>query len=377
MARTSGFHTIIEGKDKIIANSPSEAYLLAKARGARKWIYHQGQTSTAAYAEFVNDSGETVAAIGKTELTLKLYGDGDNPSTNGKVYTLVYKDADGVEHTAKATATATINGTKVDFVPAVTDFYCPVSFTASAADANVEVYAATAAAAVYCTISTTTTSSTDAQMEGVGSIEVSQKTDQDNSTPTYSILYWTPWYERKLATVTLGAVQNTPVKPEVNSVDVKDFYRLIAFYNSDTTAVVALDEMLIENIANDTVYGVIPVDDYHNFDSKYHAPARGTISSNDHSDGVARDGHTAYLTKFKISTGDHTNLASAKITTYTNDSGWTTIYAREDIGTVDPHRWDFLPIKLKAESDTTFHIKKNADANHSTYYAYIEILEVW
>ena len=144
-----------------------------------EYITNYNVTTTGATPDLIEaDDGIAVAQIGKTELTLLLAGDADNASTNGKTYTLVYIDNDGTENTAVGTGTATLNGTPVAFVPAVTDFYAAVSFTASSADANVNVYAATAGiAAIYATIATTATEATEANMHGVGSLYGRTHTD--------------------------------------------------------------------------------------------------------------------------------------------------------------------------------------------------------
>ena len=49
------------------------------------------QTTTGSDAEFQTNAAITTTEPTKTEVTVLLYGDADNASTNGDVYTLVYK----------------------------------------------------------------------------------------------------------------------------------------------------------------------------------------------------------------------------------------------------------------------------------------------
>lgn len=173
---------------------------------------HITQTSTGTQAELESTDSIAIAQIGATELTLLLGGDADNASTNGKTYTLVYKDSAGTSHTAVGTGTATLNGTPVAFVPAVADFYEAVSFTPSAADANVNVYACTAAiAAIYATVATTETETNPDACLGVGTMYGRTHTNHnDGDGDVLHMDYFTPWGDFvKNATCTINTTDGT------------------------------------------------------------------------------------------------------------------------------------------------------------------------
>lgn len=223
------------------------------------------QTGTAAYVELAEVDSQTVADIGKAEVTVELYGDADNASTNNKVYTLVYLDADGESHTAVGTGTATLNGTPVAFVPAATDFYEAVSFTASASDANVNVSAKVSGGTIYATIATTTTAATEVLMWGVGSITFKSAANGagDRSKAAY-LTYLNNLYELKYAICTTGADATTAVRwyeatyaagvYTTTTTTVKDFYRVRELRFS----VAAAGRMLIYDLGGSTtIYGVI------------------------------------------------------------------------------------------------------------------------
>ncbi len=174
-----------------------------------KFMYSQLTTDTA--VEVQNPAGETIAQIGKTEVTLQLTcATADEATHNNKVFTLVYKNAAGVVKTCTATGTATLFNTPVNFTPACNDFYCALSFTASADFDTRDIYAKVAAGAVYATISAagTVLTATDAQLKGVGSITIKQKTDQvaTDGGSEITLDYLTPWGELKSATALLSAV---------------------------------------------------------------------------------------------------------------------------------------------------------------------------
>jgi hypothetical protein len=222
----------------------------------RKITRTQLTTNTAVEVE--EKAGETIADIGKTEVAITLSGSADNASTNGKIYTLVYEDNEGDQHTAVATGTATLNATPVAFVPPIAKYYAPVSFTASAADANVNVILLSGAT-TYGTISTTTVAATDAQLIGIGSVNIAQKTHvAGDIDKTGTFTYLTPWREIKYAEY---ALDHTDTSDEVTPTDVtsgltvKDFYRRYEL----TLETVAGDEILVVAPGGATVYDVIKV----------------------------------------------------------------------------------------------------------------------
>ena len=133
------------------------------------------QTTTGSDVEFQATDSITITEPTKTELTVLLYAAANEATHASKTYTLVYKSNDGVQHTASATGTATLNDTAVAFTDttsgdAVTDFYCAVSFTVSAAFANTDVSVATSTPVIYATITATATAATEAQLGGLGNI---------------------------------------------------------------------------------------------------------------------------------------------------------------------------------------------------------------
>lgn len=251
---------------------------LERRYGSAKMHIHRTilkQTGTAGAVEWEEKASETIAQIGKAEVAISLTGDADNASTNGKTYTLVYLDADGVSHTAVGTGTATLNGTPVAFVPPITDFYLPVSFTASAADANVNVTATTTGGGVdYATITKgTATTATDAQLIGVGSVNIAQKTNQVATDGGELV---TLEYVNYLGVVKTAAIEldGTDTSTEVQLLDtttgltVKDFYRL----RDLSFSMAATDEVLLVAPGGGTVYGAIKATYDHAIFTRYMCP---------------------------------------------------------------------------------------------------------
>jgi len=222
---TEGFNLITEGRNRTWRNYEDYAslkkYVWSNSDKSSKKTYdrdaiyeintHITQTSTGTQAELESTDSIAIAQIGATELTVLLYGDADNASTNGKIYTLVYKDSAGDSHTVVGTGTATLNATKVAFVPAVADFYEAVSFTPSAADANVNVYVATAAGAIYATIATTETATNPDACLGVGTMYGRTHTNHnDGDGDVLHMDYFTPWGDFvKNATCTIDTTTGT------------------------------------------------------------------------------------------------------------------------------------------------------------------------
>jgi hypothetical protein len=274
------------------------------------------QAGTGNEVELENKSGETIADIGKTAVTVLLDGDADNAATNGLTYTLVYKTVTGVQKTAVGTGTATLNGTPVAFVPAVADLYESVSFTASAAQGDVEVYAKVAGGITVATITKTETTSSEAQLAGVGSLYAGEKTDQaaDLGKKLY-IEYINHLGEIKYGTATLDAVASNTVVLVYqsdsaftsNGKTVKDFYRR----RSITSEVNVADEMLFGNINLSALYAVIAPTYHESKHSRYFVPTgkRAIISDLFITNVVA----TAIVTYFKITyTKPNESIASTE-----------------------------------------------------------------
>ena len=227
----------------------------------KMWRFIRNQTGTAEAVEIEEKGGQTIAQIGKTELTVFLAGDADNASTNTNTYAFTYKDSAGVDHTVAGTGTATLNGTPVAFVPAVTDYYCSVSFTGPE-DANVNVYVATTAiAAIYATITKGgAVAATEDQLLGVGAIYGRMETNSNDSDGMILDLdYITPWGE--VVEAALCTINTTDGTTEIRFykadtlTTVKDFYRCrylegnqIPTTNTHTAQITNLDNSAIYNV---------------------------------------------------------------------------------------------------------------------------------
>ena len=229
--------------------------------------FSQNTLSTGSKVACESFENGAIANIGKTELTVTLYAAADEATHAGVVCTLVYKSNDGVEHTALATGTDGLNTTQVAFVPAITDFYCAVSFTSSSTVSNENLEVSTAAgAAQYATITTTATAATEAQMFGVGSVYSRSHTDHPNADEKVNYLdYMTPWGEvKKCAVSTLTTTSSDEIifYESDATTTVKDFWQPIAFHTnavttSDTNERLLCDVNAATNGGGGDVYGCI------------------------------------------------------------------------------------------------------------------------
>ena len=218
------------------------------------------QTTTGTDAEFQNTDSITITEATKTEIEVELYSDGDHNDSAGIIATLVYKSNDGVEHTATATATTTTNGTPIDFLGSVTgtkvtDFYCGVSMTISAADANQILYAADPSQVIYCTVAQGETVARDTaanpEVGGLGNIWGRWHTDHpgdgDGETATFD--YITPWGEvKKDNVITITDAGSTYKAVESAGVlTVKDFFCMISGILSNAGATANTHEFFFVN----------------------------------------------------------------------------------------------------------------------------------
>jgi len=133
--------------------------------------------------------GVTIAEIGKTEIEIKVsIADGDDGDYADETLTIHYLDADLVQHSAVCTMTDSMDTTAVAFTPAVTDFYCfdtdhytPEECVVSSIEIKTGdtliVHTTGNEAIIWATISAGKTTSTDAQMFGVGTIYGRAETD--------------------------------------------------------------------------------------------------------------------------------------------------------------------------------------------------------
>lgn len=229
--------------------------------GTNKMKIHETeyyQTGSGSAVELEEKGGETISQIGSTELTLVCAMSADDNDYDAAEVTLVYVDNEGTSHTTVATINSVDSTTEVAFSPVISDFYAPISCTIDVAcKAGHYCYVGeTGLASPVVTINPTKTEAEDADMIGVGSVTISQKTNQvgSNGDVSGSLEYVTPWGEVKTAKFTTDASDTSvEVKPTISDISVKDFYRLRDF----SFDMAATDELLLSSIGVDTIYGVI------------------------------------------------------------------------------------------------------------------------
>lgn len=264
------------------------------------------QDGTESEVEIENASGETIALIGKSELTLVLEGSADNAATLGIDYDITYKDQDGNVKSLSLSGTATMNSVPLAIG---SDVYEVTSLTASAAQAVVTITAKVTAGATYATISVNTTEATAAQLFGVGSVYIAQKTDQvaTDGSLVNIMEYVTPWGEIKNAVATLNALDTTTqgrwmeiVSGAPTGLYVNNFYRKRFFA---CIGQVAADEILLSDSGQSNIYGVIPVSKAVAEFTRYICPAdtKAKLTEIKISDSVATN-IPVYLTIEYIST---------------------------------------------------------------------------
>jgi len=226
------------------------------------------QLSTNTLVEVRENAGETVVDIGKTELAITLTCTADDAYYTGALITLVYKNSDGLQKTAIATGTATLNATPVAFVPAIADYYCPVSLISNKETQAGETLTIISGGSTYGTIAAESTDALDTALIGVGSIYGSEAANQDDTGYIATTEYLTPWGELKEATWTFPA--DSSVATAFIGTDgkvVKDFYRKRTFEMDNA----AIDECRICNAAKDAIYAAIEVANYECFDTRFMA----------------------------------------------------------------------------------------------------------
>jgi hypothetical protein len=232
------------------------------------------QAGTGSEVELENKSGETIADIASTGETwvaqISAYAE-------NVVVTLVWKNNAGTTTTSTVTLT---DANETAFTTPITTGYaatgCSIDVV-NPAGVTVKV-GATGMATPVATIQAAATVALEADLSGVGRVNVAQKTDQvstDGEMPIY-IPYTTPWGELKYGYATLN---DTDTSTEValyeassafaaTTVLVKDFYRRRTLTSETTVA----DEVLLVAPGGGTVYGVIPVDTMESVHSRYVCP---------------------------------------------------------------------------------------------------------
>jgi len=266
-------------------------------------------TTTGTEAEFESGSPTAaIAQIGSAHLTVKLYGDADNAKSLALIYTMSYVTNKGTAKTATATGTATLNGTKVAWVPTVTDFYACTAFSVSAANDTVTAYVATDAGAIYGTISVNTTAATQAQLSGVGHIYIKGSADHaDADNKVGYLCYETPWGEVKYGIGTLGADSDE----EVTCYEATD--------DGDGTTTVSATAVILKDF-----YSLV----WWNMSAAATANAYFTLGDSDHnSNGGGGDLYAAILTtqdscvqtRVRAPFGWHTWISKVHLITYQGD----------------------------------------------------------
>lgn len=176
----------------------------------------------AATIPFALNYGETIALATGAGETWGILCDTDDNLYDGETVTIVWEDTDGVESTSVATFNAANTQTFSPFtVPAaITTGLTIISATCSkAVEAGDNVYVGTSgcrltAAERRATIVATASVSTEAELVGIGSIEVKiQANTAADRAQIYNFKYVTIYGKLKYATVTTDAADCTTVKP--------------------------------------------------------------------------------------------------------------------------------------------------------------------
>lgn len=261
------------------------------------------QAGTGSEVEFEEKGGLTIADIGKTELTIVGAMSANDNDYDGAIATLVYKDADGDEHTATCTINTTDSTTEVAFVDATTglvsviDFYSPISLSLSVAVKAGHTFGmGTTGALTYGVIQAEATDAVEDDMVGVGSV-FSRYSDDDASyreTKQY-ISYVTPWgevkyayssqdhtdattevklYEVSIDTSNFSAsdyyIENLIAHGTGTDVPVRDFYRR-RYFNTEVTPGSG-HNVVICNSDMSAIYAVIEEGNYESYHSRFMAP---------------------------------------------------------------------------------------------------------
>lgn len=258
-----------------------------------KQIIHKTHTQIAtggsgASLEIEDNAGETIADIGKTELTLIAVCDTNDNAYDTKTVTIYYLDSDGVSHSSTATYTEADTTTEAAFDPAVIDFYCfdpaygtgaVVSSVAVQAGDNVYVGVTGCIADAtkrYATILAAATSPTAVNMLGVGSIYGSEAANQDDAGYIATIEYVTPWGQIKTGTWTFAADSSAAtrfVSTTHTGQYVNDFYRRRDFSMDHA----AIDECRVCNLAKSAIYDAIEIGNSTSTFTRYWVPNSDTV----------------------------------------------------------------------------------------------------
>jgi hypothetical protein len=229
-------------------------------------------------------TGTAITNIGKTELTMVGAGSANDNGFDGLTCTMVYKDSDGVSHTAVVTVDTADSTDEEVFAPVVTDFYEMVSLTMSGAVPAGKTYGVgTTGVLTYGTISATETVATPVQLFGVGSIYGRYSADDasHNAETDVAILdYTTPWGTRvEGATMSTAADSTTEIRfIKADGVSyVNDFYRVSDLdlrITPHATATYLLTDAATSNVdgSGSDIWGMVEEGNLTNMTSRYFAP---------------------------------------------------------------------------------------------------------
>lgn len=329
-------------------------------------ITHHTKLTTGATGieiEALGDVAVAIGQIGRAEVTVLLGASGDNASTNGNTYSMTYVNASGVSTTVAGTGTATLNGTNVAFVPAVTDFLYCTAFTGDA-DANVNVTVTTTGNAhAYATITAVATAATEAQLLGVGAVYARTSTnhgDSDGGHLYMEYLSGAGLIKHGHCTLETGdsttetrffeAVDDGDGTTTATTTSLKDFYRL-RWCHTNITPTTNTGEYLITDAAcanvdgsGGDIYGIMVEGDFEMGFTRYCCPT----------------GYTAWLAFW------HTH-AAAKVVGATTDTFNLDVYYTDRIWAHERkmhhvfsgHEEEEMPIPLAEMSDLSFFVSDN------------------
>jgi hypothetical protein len=258
------------------------------------------QTGTAGAVELSEKAAATITAIGKTEIAVQCsITNGDDANYDGETCTLVYMDSDGEEHTAVCTMTATMHTTAVAFSPAIADFYCAISCTSSIAiiaGDTLICHTTGDEAVIWAQITAAATTSTAAELHGVGEIYGRTEANHNDGDGIVEYLeYMTPWGEIKHAQCTVNTTDGTTETHfyectvawnertraytyTVGTVQVVDYYRTRNFFvtqagtaNTHAIMITDADCANVDGSGGD-VYGMIEELLYRSIHTRFMAP---------------------------------------------------------------------------------------------------------
>jgi hypothetical protein len=262
-----------------------------------KQILHKSHIQVAtggsgASIEIEEATGETIADIGTTELTLVLASDTDDNAYDTKYVIVYYLTKEGTAKTCKAVFNTANSTTEVAFTDlatglvAVTDFYCfdpaygvlaVVSNIAAQTGDNICIGITGLVAGIadpeicYAHINAAATSPLIADMYGVGSVWGSTAANADDAGFIATLEYVTPWGQIKSGTYTIpadGSVVTRFVSTTHSGQYINDFYRRRKFTMDNA----AVDETRVCNSGKSAIYAALKIGKSTESFTRFYAP---------------------------------------------------------------------------------------------------------